>query len=81
MMALTKLVNGKRITLTAEEEDSIRAEWEANRNKPVVDTTEEEIDADPMKKVTLQLLIQATGKTKQEIIDMIKLEKSIKETS
>lgn len=32
-MALTKLVNGKRATLSPEEEAKVRAEWEANRLK------------------------------------------------
>ena len=75
-MALTKQVNGKRITLTEEEEAATRAEWKANRERIRPDTTEQEIDSDPMKKITLALLMEATGKTKKEIIDMIKAEKA-----
>ena len=31
---LTKIVNGIEVVLTPEEEAEIRAEWEANANKP-----------------------------------------------
>ena len=33
-MALTKLVNGKRVTLSGAEEASVRAEWAANEARP-----------------------------------------------
>lgn len=34
-MALNKIVNGIEVEMTADEESAIRAEWEANANKPI----------------------------------------------
>jgi hypothetical protein len=76
---LTKLVNGERVVLSIEEEDSIRAEWAAADAQAVIDAekdpTDEEVKRDPFKQAVVQLLAQATGKTRQEIIDLIKAER------
>ena len=32
-MALTKMINGKSVTLTTQEENAVRAEWAANKIK------------------------------------------------
>lgn len=75
-MALTKIVNGKTVELTPEEEQAVRDEWAANAAKVPEDRTEQEIDSNPFYKVCTDLMVQATGKTKQEIVDLIKAEKA-----
>ena len=76
MARLHKMVNGEKVFLTAAEEKATRDEWAANDAIVDVDTTEDDILRDPLKKITLQLLMEATGRTKDEIIQLVKDEKS-----
>lgn len=75
-MALTKIVDGKTVKLTAAEEKAVKDEWTANDAKVPEDRTEQEIDSNPFYKVCTDLMVQATGKTKQEIVDLVKAEKA-----
>lgn len=88
--ATTKLVNGKRVALTAEEIATEEARWDAENIKitaykaqKIIDdakTQEQKIDdyiqRDAILKVMFDLIVANSGKTKAEVLTMIKVEQN-----
>ena len=83
-MGLTKLVNGKRIELSADEEAAVKAEWakadEEAAAEAAKDPADELVKRDPFKQVVEKLLCDATGKKRKDIIDLIKSEMKSKDS-
>lgn len=79
----TKLVNGKRVPLTAEEITAIKAQWATADSKKATedaktqeDKIDEHIQRDAILKVLFDLVVANSGKTKAEVLTMIKVEQN-----
>ena len=81
--ATTKIVNGKRVALTQEEITAIHAQWaiaDAKKTAENAKTKEQKIDEsiqrDAILKVLFDLIVINSGKTKAEVLTMIKVEQN-----
>ncbi len=71
---LTYKKDGKECVYTPEEETKIRDEWALNAAKTRKDSLDLELEQDPIKRILLQELAAATGKTEEDIKTLIRNE-------